>query len=420
MKLVSHLAIAAALSLGVAAAPAVAKDQKPADQAAGPKLSVSPAFGKPAQAAEAAIAAKDFATADTQINAAEAVAKNDDEHYYVAKMRLAIAANRQDSAAIAQQLEVLMANPKTPPADVVSYTYLRGSIAVDMKQNAQAIPFLLKARALGSTAPDLSITLARAYAGANQINQAVAELDKAIAAETAAGRKAPDTWYGYAVSNLYAAGNRTGAGQWLARELHEYPTAANWKTTILLYRDSADNAGIKLTRAQKIDLYRLMSTTKILSNQADYYAYAESAFLLGIPWETVSAVDQGRATGVIPAGASSFTELYNKSRASVANDIPLSVYEKQALAGADGTKAAQTADAYLASGNNAKAVELYNVALTKGGVKADEVNLRLGTALVHLGRRDEAKAAFAKVSGAPLSDIAHFWTLWLDTPQLSS
>jgi len=420
MKLVSHVAIAAALSLGAAAAPAVAKEQKPAAQPAGPKLSVSAAFGKPAQAAEAAIAAKDFATADTQLNAAEAVAKNDDEHYYVAKLRLAIAATRQDNPGVARQLEVLMANPKTPPADVVTYTYLRGSLAVDMKQNAEAIPFLLKARALGSTSPDLSVTLARAYGGAGKVNEAIAELDKAIAAETAAGRKAPDSWYGYAVSNLFATGNRAAAGQWLARELHEYPTVANWKTTILLYRDSADKAGVKLTRAQKIDLYRLMNTTKILSTQSDYYEYAEAAFFLGIPWETMSAVDQGRASGVIPASSSTFTELYAKSRGSMANDSPLSVYEKQALAAADGTKAAQTADAYLASGNNAKAVELYGVALTKGGVKADEVNLRLGTALVHLGRRDDAKAAFAKVSGAPLSDIAHFWTLWLDTPQLSS
>ncbi|GAA0322525.1 hypothetical protein GCM10009087_36000 [Sphingomonas oligophenolica] len=419
MKLVSHLAIAAALSLGIAAAPATAKE-KNAAQAAAPKLSVSAAFAKPAQAAEAAIAAKDYATADTQISAAEAVAKNDDEHYYVAKMRLTIAANRQDNPAIAQQLEVLIANPKTPPADVVTYTYLRGSIAVDMKQDAQAIPFLLKARQLGSTSSDLPILLARAYGGTGKINEAIAEIDKAIAAETAAGRKAPDSWYGYAVSNLYASGNRAAAGQWLARELHEYPTAANWKTTILLYRDSADKAGTKLTRAQKVDLYRLMSTTKVLSGQGDYFDYAETAFLLGIPWETISVIDQGRASGVIPAGSASFTQLYNNSRASISNGSPLPVYEKEAAAAANGAKAAQTADAYLASGNNAKAVELYGMALTKGGVNADEVNLRLGTALVHLGRRDEAKAAFAKVSGPLLADIAHFWALWLDTPQLSS
>jgi tetratricopeptide (TPR) repeat protein len=123
---------------------------------------------------------------------------------------------------------------------------------------------------------------------------------------------------------------------------------------------------------------------------------------------------------VIPASSSNFTQLYNNSRASISNGSPLPVYEKEAGAAANGAKAAQTADAYLASGNNAKAVELYGMALTKGGVNTDEINLRLGTALVHLGRRDEAKAAFAKVSGAPLADVAHFWALWLDTPQLSS
>ena len=77
MKTVSTLALAAALSLGLAATPAMAQKKKDPEPAA-PTLKVSKAFREPAAAAENAIRANDWATADTQLALDEADAVNED------------------------------------------------------------------------------------------------------------------------------------------------------------------------------------------------------------------------------------------------------------------------------------------------------------------------------------------------------
>ncbi len=68
--------------------------------------------------------------------------------------------------------------------------------------------------------------------------------------------------------------------------------------------------------------------------------------------------------------------------------------EKTAAAAPNGKPASRTADAYLGYGDNAKAIELYKLALTKGGVDNDEVNTRLGIALLALGRSGRREGGF--------------------------
>ena len=115
MTFVSKLALAAALTLGASAlgtAPALA--QKADKQNAGPELKVSDEFRKPAAAADVALKAKDITTADAQITAAEAVAKNDDEKYYSAFLRLQLEIERKNEAGQMKALGALASNPKTP------------------------------------------------------------------------------------------------------------------------------------------------------------------------------------------------------------------------------------------------------------------------------------------------------------------
>lgn len=423
MKSVSTFAMALMLSLGVVTAVAMpevasAKDKKPAaDPNAEPP--VSSAFQKPINAAMTAAGAKDNATAETQVAAAEAVAKGDSDLYYVQKVRLILASNKGDKAGIAQQLDLLIANPSTPSGKLVFYTYLRGSVAADLKQNDIAVASLLKARELGSTEAAIPQLLAQAYAGQGKSGEAVAELEKAIAIENAAGRKAPDSWYSFAFGTAYKAGDKAGAAKWLSAEFQAYPTLTTWHNMMATYRNEVDRGGAKLPREQRLDLFRLLRASKSLIDESDYWTYADAATKLGLPWETLSVIEEGRATNVIPARAADFDEVYRVAKASIANGNPIVFYEKQALAAPTGVKAQQTADSYLASGNYTKALELYGVAASKGGSNADNINFRSGVALYKLGRKDEAKAAFAKVQAPILVDIAHYWTIWIDTPALA-
>ena len=416
MKLVSRLALAAMLSLSataMSATPALAQ-KKGKDAGGAPALQISDAFRKPAAAADAALKAGDLAALESNLAAADAVAKNDDEKYYAAYLRLQLSARKKDNAGVASALDVLLANPKTPKESLTQYNFVRGSLYMDAKQQAQAIPYLEKARDLGSTEHDLPLLLAQAYFAGNNTAQGIAELDRAIKAEQAAGRKAPDEWYAYGLGRLYKSGDRSATADWMMRELREYPSAANWRKLVILYRDSLNKQGQQLTKAQKIDLYRLQNAAGALVDQNDFQDYANAAQNSGLPWEAKKIVEQGRSSGKLPAGDSVSNQILTAANAAITSDQPLAVYEKKAQADATGKTASQTADAYLASGEYAKAITLYQMALTKGGVDADEVNTRLGIALAMSGQKPAAKEAFAKVTGAPRADIAKMWINWID------
>ena len=416
MKLLPNVALTLMLSLGasaVVATPAIAQKNKKDDKAeAGPKLNASPAFGKAAQEVKKALDAKDFATAEAKLAIAEPLATTDDDRYFANIFRLNIASEKKDNAMLAKALDALIVNPKTPATDLPAYNYVRGTLAMDAKQNEQAIPFLLKARELGYAKTDLSVSLAQAYGSTNRTKDAIAELDKAVAAETAAGRVAPESWYAYAVSNSYAGRDVPTAEAWLVRQLKAYPKVATWRTAVNNFRKVTDPTNTKFTKTQKLDLYRTMRSTKVLSDPNDYYGYVQAALDSGLPWESAAVIDEGRAAGKIPAGDADIARVYTAAQAAMKSEV-------SAASAAGKSKPSVAGDIYYAAGDYAKAAESYGAAAGQAGADANAINLHLGMALANQGRKDEAKAAFAKVGTAPLSDIARLWTIWLDSPPLA-
>ena len=417
MTFITRAALAAALTMGLSTtamvAPAAAQKNKKGDDGA-PQLKLSDAVRKPVAAAQAALAANDTATALAQLATAEAAAKTDDERYIVAALRLKPAAEGGDRSKMIPVLDALIANPKTPAADLPRYTYFRGALAFEAKRNQEALPYLIKARELGYSSPELPLQIAQASVDSGNISGGVAEINKAIDAETAAGRKAPQAWYDYAISRLYNSGDRAQSAVWLKKSIAAYPTPQNWRKMIIIYRDGDKGGRTALDKGQRLDLYRLLGATNALADQGDYLEFADLALQFGLPAEAVRVIDAGRSKGIVPAANGSAKQIYAQAQDGVKRDTPLATLEKQANAAANGKAAASTADAYLAAGEYAKASTLYRTALQKGGVDASLVNLHLGIALAQSGQKAEAKTAFAAVTAGANADIAGFWTQWVD------
>ncbi|TGX55856.1 tetratricopeptide repeat protein [Sphingomonas gei] len=420
MTFVSKLALATALTLGASMSAAPAFAQKADKAAAVPELKVSDEFRKPAAAADAALKAKDLATAETQIAATEALAKNDDEKYYAAYMRLLLELERKNQAGQMKALGLLASNPKTP-ADRVRvygalYEYMVGAELINQKKPAEAIPALIKARELGSTEPDLPVLLANAYAATGKNAESIAEVNRAIEGSKAAGRKPPADWYKFVISRVNAGGDRAAMADWLKRFITEYPTAQNWRWAIQIFRQGAPAAANSKT--DRLNLYRLQRATNVLADRGDYADYAYSAQQSGLPWEAVAVIDEGRKSGKVPAGDADVQRTYAAAQTAVKSEGSLEGVAKQSATAKDGRTAQQTGDAFLASGNYARAVELYDLSLQKGSVDADEVNLNRGVALRALGRKDEARTAFQAVKGA-YANMALLWQTSLDVPPLA-
>ena len=416
MKSVSKAALAAAVLLAVpfaASAPAVAQ-KKQKEEA--PKYKLSDAFRKSATEIEGLIKAKDYQGAAGKLDALEALATNDDEKFFVANFRLTTSANLKDNPTTIRALDALIANPKSDPANLGQYYFFRGDITQGMKKPAEAIPFLLKARELGyaPNGANLNLLIAQAQFDAGQLEAAVSSIDAAIKVEEAAGRKAPVAWYRIAVDRLYRGGKKAAASEWLGRQMAAHPSAEGWRATLLIYMEQTREKGVPMDADLQLDVLRLMRAAKAMGGEFDYQEYADLAQRRGLPWEAKAVIEEGRAAGKSQATNVAINELYRSAVVREKAEGSLSAEEKTATAAANGTAAKNVADAYLGSRNFTKAVELYRVALQKGGVDANLVNTRLGIALAMLGQRDEAKAAFGAVTAPPRNEIARFWTTWLD------
>lgn len=426
MKMVSKLAVAATLSLGAfaMAAPVHAQDapqekpkkeKKKKDDAKEPAINVSPEFRKAAAVAEAAIKAGNWAEAETQTAAAEALAKNDDEKYFAASNRLQVDFHNQKSEGVAAALDTLIASPRTPATGLGYYNFLRGDAAFKLKQRDQAVTYLLKARELGYKDDQLPLLLAYSYYDIKDVAHGNVEMMNAMNAVRATGKVPSKDWYEYAISFTYKGGDRDGTAKWFQAYITDYPEVAIWRRMIQLYKESQNAKGEQLDRRQKIQLYRMLRATNALADANDYTEYANAAINAGLPWESVGVIEEGFKNKKLPDSDPDAKTIYASAQKRVQNEGTADSIAATGVKGA-AKDAFGAGDAMLASGNYAKSLELYDMAVSKGATNTAEINLNKGYALYQLGRMDEAAAAFAAVKGEPLEPIAGMWITYIKMP----
>lgn len=425
MKTLSKLALVAVLATGVSGlaivAPAAAKDKKEEQAAPGFKLS------KPVQAiafqAQEAVKARNPAAAEPLVAQVEAAATTDDDKYIAAALRydlentklvIAQEANPKaplDETVLAKPLDALIAAKSTPAADRGKYLFRRGQLAYNSGQYPVATQYFTQAKAAGYNSPDFDLQLAKVKVQAGDTAGGLADLDRFITAQKAAGQAVPESYYRFGIAT---ANNKKMAPEtlaWMQKYVSAYPNAKVWRDVILQYA-FAQNSLAAPDKAQTVDLYRLLRTAGAMPDQAMYEDYAKNVYDRGNPYEAAAVLKEGMASGKIPATSAFSKSLLTAANTAIKADGSLASSEKTALASKDGKIAASTADAYLGQNNYAKAIELYRAALSKGGVDANEVNTRLGIALAKSGDKAGAQAAFGAVTGSPRAGIAALWNTW--------
>ena len=412
MKPVSRLALAAILALGVVATPVVAqkKTQAPAK---GPTLSKE--FRAAAQPVQKAMTAKDFATAKASLAAAQAAATTPDDKYYAGLFSYQIAANLKDTPGTIAGAQAMLASGVAPADQQGSINFLLGREAYFAKDYPKASTYLNESIRLGNKPPELLIMAADVSFKQKQFAPGLAYAEQGIAAQKAAGQTVPQDWYERALSAAYNAKNGPELVKWGGMLVKAYPTASNWRSALVLFRDSKQMDG-QIT----LDLYRLMRATKSIAGERDFFDYAAIASERGLPGETKAVVDLAVTSDAKLATSKNLAELRSAATPKIAADMAsLPASERAAAASPAARPSMSTADAYMSYGQYAKAAPLYRSALTKTGVDADAVNMRLGIALAMSGDKDGARAALTAVKG-PRADIAGFWLVYLDAPMTTA
>ncbi|HET7709869.1 MAG TPA: tetratricopeptide repeat protein [Sphingomicrobium sp.] len=381
-------------------------------QAAAPaqrKINIS----KPAQKAvidlQNAVAANDSATIPAKLAAAKAVAKTDEDRYYIGVLELRHGIAAKDNAMIASALEGILASNQSS-AEELPLNYLNlGKAYNNLKQPEKAIPALERSIQLNPSDTEAVILLAETQAARGQVAAAVDQLRKAIAVKQASGHKADEAWYKRALTLAYKA-NLPATPEVARAWIQAYPTSANWKDAIRIYRNMA-----RPPEPILLDLLRLSRVTGSLDGDVDYNAYVFIAADQRNAREGKTLLDEAAAAGKIDINKPVYQDMLKalKSRPMPGEDI-LAQSAAAQLAGSDGAALLLTANRYYGIGNYARAAELFRAALAKPGVDKDQVNLQLGIALAAAGDKAGAKAAFEAVAGTR-AEVAKYWLAYLAT-----
>ncbi|API58227.1 hypothetical protein BSL82_02010 [Tardibacter chloracetimidivorans] len=411
MRKISSLALGLALAMGAAGGAAVVATPAAAQKAQKQKsLKLGRAVQSPLAEAQKLQEAGNLDAALAKINEAAAKAETPDEKFVIGQFTYNIAAAKKDDALLEKATRAMLESGSAP--EDMKKPLMRNLAAFSLQRKDYA-GALTQFKALAAAYPDdaeIVVSLAELYHANKQPAEAVTTLQKAIQTKKATNEAVPETWYKRMLAIAYDAKRMDLAVPASLDLVSAYPSADNWRDSLIIFRDTG-----KLDDQATLDLMRLMRAAGAMKGEADYYEYANSAYMKGLPGEAKAVIDEGIAKKMLNPGKQTFAELSRLSAGKVSADkASLPKLATQAKSAANGKLALGTADAYLGYADYAKAAELYQVALQKGGVEANVVNTRLGIALARSGQKDAAAAAFAKVSGEPRATIAKFWQAWLN------
>src|SRR3546814_14243820 len=95
-------------------------------------------------------------------------------------------------------------------------------------------------------------------------------------------------------------------------DLSAYPSADNWRDSLIIFRDTG-----KLDDQATLDLMRLVRAAAAMKGEADYYEYANSANMKGLPGAAKAVLDEGIAKQMRSPGTQTHAALSRLSPAKI-------------------------------------------------------------------------------------------------------
>jgi len=415
VRRLSPRALGSALSLtlalaGTAALPAPAAAQAQAPQApAQPQVKPSRNFAKVYQpvADIANATGADYAGAKAQLPGVVNAVENADDRYLAGTLSYVLGLKLNDRALQQQGMSLMLDSGKAAPDAAREMHYYLGEWAYDAQNWASARTHLQAARAAGYTQGNAEGLIAESYFKEGQTQQGLAYLEGLIQQRQAARQPVPDAWIRRALKVAYDAQDTADVGKWSAMLVAANPTPENWGQVLQLV-EIMDNPDAKV----RLDLMRLRALTNSLSDRRAYETYIEAADPRIMANEVSRVLSAGRTAGIFSEGDSYYGQIKTIVDARVSGEAAEAArYASGAAGAANGRPAQNAGELFLALQDYAKAEQMLQLALTKGGIDRDEVLTRLGIAQVQQNKLAEAKATFAQVGGARTS-VARMWSAY--------
>lgn len=415
---VAALGVAAA---GALAGPALAQytqpatPQQPSSAAQGGSpapaartINISRGAHKAITELQAAVNANDATAYPAKLAAAQAAAKTPVDRFVIGQLQLKSATNRKDEAGMAAALEAMIASGGAAATDLPTLQMALAKLHYGAKQYDRAAAAIEQVLATDRNNAEMLLLLAETRGSQGRAAEAVTLFQRAIDARTAAGAKADESWYRRAIAVAHKGQQPTLelARKWVAA----YPSPASWRDALNIYRNQA-----KPDDATLFDAMRLARAVGAIGSAHDASIYAYLAVENWAGADAKSMLDEAIAKGQFDVSEPKNKELLAAARSTRGQDAAsLSASAKEVAAAPTGRNALKVGDGFYGIGDYARAVELYRLALSKGSVDANVVNLRIGAALARSGDKAAATTALNAVGG-PQAELAKFWLLYLST-----
>lgn len=399
-------ALALALMTGTAlgTAPALAqKQEKPKP----PKLS------KPVMAVVQEVQklqqAGDHAGALAKLDAAKDVPRAEaDDALILAKLKLYSAQTIKDNVKLEEGLTEAVEAPSISAEEKTTFSKFVAGLASNRKDYQKAIKWYDFYLSQKPDDVDITVQAASTYAAMGARPRVVELLTKAIDTREAAGQKGDPSWYAFRAQAVMDGNMADKLIPTLLSWVKAYPEATNYNKAIEIVKQRSGNMDNNLL----IDWGRLMWAAGAMATSNNYLEYADAALDRGMPNEADMVLKEAAAKKLIDPAKQNIREFMAMATTKNAESkAGLPALEKEA--GSSPRIALVVADTLANLGQHQKAVGFYKGLVGNGTVDQDTVNLRLGTALMKLGDKPGAKAAFDAVKAGPRADIAKFYGVLL-------
>jgi hypothetical protein len=183
-----------------------------------------------------------------------------------------------------------------------------------------------------------------------------------------------------------------------------YPTPTNFNLGIRLLKEGKSG----VDNNTLIDWGRLLRAANAMVTANDYLEYAEAAIERGMPNEADTVLKEGIAKKLIDPARTNIAEIV-KLAASKNTETRNSLPGLEKEAKTSPRIGLVVADTLANLGQYEKAVGFYKGLIGNTVVDQDTVNLRMGAALLKMGDKAGAKAAFDAVKAGTRQQMAQFY-----------
>ena len=364
--------------------------------------SIRPELGKPLQAAQELIKAKKFSEALDKLHEADGIAgRSSYENQVLEQLRFVASLNGGQAAGAAKAFDALAATGRLAAPDQQRYELAVAGAFYQVKDYAAAAGWAKRYQADGGTDPQVeTLVLQSLYQGGDYAGVIkLLSLDAHLS----------ETQLQILGSSYLKLNDGANYAAVLLKLAEAYPKEEYWADLIhrtVTRQGFADRLGL--------DVGRLELVLGRFKNADQYVEQAELALQAGLPAEAKDVLSQGFAKGLLGSGPEGerHRRLLDAATKGAANDQGnLAKEEAAALAAKDGNALVAVGGSYFASGQAAKAVQVIQQGIERGGLKrVDDARLHLGLALIKAGDKSHAAEALRQVGGADgAADLARLW-----------